>query len=725
MIGVGMLGMTLGGWSVSAAAWAFEVSIKAAIVVGIALFLCAVLRRAAAAVRAGVLAAALLSLLVLPLLPMLLPGWSFPRLSGPPRFSEVVMETGSEWADSGDQSEPLSLVSEPVVSEAADDGSRGEAARETGRGLGRSMEGPVLGGIFWAMGAGIWLVRMVWGHWRVARMLRHGQSMEAERSAALLAKSGAADPSLQRVRLVVMGPGSIPAAWGVFRPVIMLPREWVEWPEERTAVILVHELAHVRRWDCLIQAMVDVAVGLFWFLPHVWWAWGRLRQERERACDEQVLLAGYAPYRYAQHLMEVIAMMRKREPELGVTMALSNGVRTLEGRLRNILNGSGMRVRPRLRIGLTAGLAAMVLGVATWHPWVMADEALIDSESVEVEFFNSVETDWEDESTRVSEVEVERSVDGRRTTFRLEGDAAIAMRPVRMVWMSPGAVLRLEERSELGTRILEFSADEEGIPTGRMVVDGSERAVSEVDLRWLIDGLRAIGQIPKADQPRGLYVLPRSVPEGRARPEARIRSARREGGTARREGGTQDGHRLRDGDADGDSAPAEESDLKIRGEIRIEGDPPRLSMDWDGAPEDLSLLMEHQKELLQKSLRGQSEELKAWTERLQKDGLDWKDRISHKLLQPGAEGMAELLEEQGRMLERFWAGQEGRLEAMEEEIEDLSEHLRSRLDREAAEAAELFRRALERQEEALRRLLASEEDGPDVQEEQPEGEPGS
>ncbi len=153
MIGLGMLGMTLGGWSVSAAAWAFEVSIKAAIVVGIALFLCAVLRRAAAAVRAGVLAAALLSLLVLPLLPMLLPGWSFPRLSGPPRFSEVVMETGSEWADSGDQSEPLSLVSEPVVSEAADDGSRGEAARETGRGLGSSMEGPVLGVIFWAMGA--------------------------------------------------------------------------------------------------------------------------------------------------------------------------------------------------------------------------------------------------------------------------------------------------------------------------------------------------------------------------------------------------------------------------------------------------------------------------------------------------------------------------------------------------------------------------------------------
>ena len=214
-----------------------------------------------------------------------------------------------------------------------------------------------------------------------------------------------------------------------------------------------------------------------------------------------------------------------------------------------------------------------------------------------------------------------------------------------MVWMSPGAVLRLEERSELGTRILEFSADEEGIPTGRMVVDGSDRAVSEADLRWLIDGLRTIGQIPKADQPRGLYVLPRSVPEGRARPEARIRSARREGGTAPREGGTQDGHRLRDGDADGDSAPAE--------------------------------------------------------------------------------GMAELLEEQGRMLERFWAGQEGRLEAMEEEIEDLSEHLRSRLDREAAEAAELFRRALERQEEALRRLLASEEDGPDVREEQPEGEPGS
>lgn len=725
MIGVVMLGMRLGAWPVSAAGWAAEVSVKAAIVVGVGLLLCFVLRRAAAAVRAGVLAAALLSLLVLPLLPMLLPGWSFPRLSEPSRFPEVVMEPGSEWADTDDQGEPLYLVSEPVVSEAADEGLLGEVARETGRGWGSSMEGPVIWVVLWAMGAGMRLVRMVWGHWGVARMLRHGRPMEAERSAQLLAKSGAADPRLQRVRLFVMGPGSIPAAWGVFRPVIMLPKEWAEWPEERTVVILVHELAHVRRRDCLIQAMVDVAVGLFWFLPHVWWAWGRLRQERERACDEQVLLAGYAPYRYAQHLMEVIAMMRNKESELGVTMALSNGVRTLEDRLRNILNGNGMRVRPRLRIGLTAGLAAMVLGVATWHPWAMADEAVFDGEPAEVEFHNVVETDWEDGSTRVSVVEVERSVDGRRTTFRLEGEAAIAMRPVRMVWMSPGAVFRLEQRSGLGTRVLEFSADEEGIPTGKMVVDGSDRAISEADLRWLVDGLRTIGQIPKADQPRGLYLLPLSVPEERARPDARIRASRREGSSSRREGSKQDGRRLRDGDSEGDSAPAEESDLKIRGEIRIEGDPPRLSMDWDGAPEDLSLLMEHQKELLQKALRGQSEELKAWTERLQKDGLDWKDRISNKLVKPGSDGVAELLEEQARMLERFWSGQEGRLEAMEEEIENLSERLRSRLDREAAESAELFRRALERQEEALRRLLESEEGGHDAQGEQPEGEPGN
>jgi hypothetical protein len=64
------------------------------------------------------------------------------------------------------------------------------------------------------------------------------------------------------------------------------------WPEDRRRAVLAHELAHVKRFDCLTQALAQLACILFWWHPAVWYAARRLRVERERACDDLVLGAG-------------------------------------------------------------------------------------------------------------------------------------------------------------------------------------------------------------------------------------------------------------------------------------------------------------------------------------------------------------------------------------------------------------------------------------------------
>ena len=69
--------------------------------------------------------------------------------------------------------------------------------------------------------------------------------------------------------------------------------------------ILAHELCHVRRRDNLTAAIHMLVQAIFWFHPLVWWLGVRLVDERERACDEEVLRLGTAPQAYAEGILSV------------------------------------------------------------------------------------------------------------------------------------------------------------------------------------------------------------------------------------------------------------------------------------------------------------------------------------------------------------------------------------------------------------------------------------
>jgi uncharacterized protein (TIGR03435 family) len=97
-----------------------------------------------------------------------------------------------------------------------------------------------------------------------------------------------------------------PGIFGIFRPRLMLPAGIEDrlTPEQLRAVI-AHELCHVRRRDNLFAAVHMVVQALFWFHPLVWWIGARLIEERERACDEEVLRHGVDPEAYASGILEV------------------------------------------------------------------------------------------------------------------------------------------------------------------------------------------------------------------------------------------------------------------------------------------------------------------------------------------------------------------------------------------------------------------------------------
>jgi WD40 repeat protein/beta-lactamase regulating signal transducer with metallopeptidase domain len=82
-----------------------------------------------------------------------------------------------------------------------------------------------------------------------------------------------------------------PLTLGLFRPVILLPLGRTHWSAEERALILGHELAHVRRRDFLAGLVAELALCLCWFHPLVRWLAARLRLEQEYAADAWVASA--------------------------------------------------------------------------------------------------------------------------------------------------------------------------------------------------------------------------------------------------------------------------------------------------------------------------------------------------------------------------------------------------------------------------------------------------
>ncbi|HKN67392.1 MAG TPA: M56 family metallopeptidase, partial [Gemmatimonadaceae bacterium] len=133
-----------------------------------------------------------------------------------------------------------------------------------------------------------------------------------------------------------------------------------EWSSLRREAVLLHELAHVARHDCLTQTLAAVACALYWPHPLAWLAAARLRVDRELACDDAVLTRGIFARDYARDLLELARALSMPVPRLAVSMA---GVRELEGRLRSLIDGARSRRAPSRAMTSVAIVGACVAGL--------------------------------------------------------------------------------------------------------------------------------------------------------------------------------------------------------------------------------------------------------------------------------------------------------------------------------------------------------------------------
>jgi uncharacterized protein (TIGR03435 family) len=156
-------------------------------------------------------------------------------------------------------------------------------------------------GAIWLLGfvtiVTIWVVR-----WRrVAAAVRAGAPITSGRIHAAFRRLV---PS-SALRLVSSDSSLEPGVFGIARQVLLWPRDIdARLDDAQVHAILAHELAHARRRDNLTAAVHMLVEAIFWFHPLVWWIGARLVDERERACDEEVVRLGSEPHVYAESILK-------------------------------------------------------------------------------------------------------------------------------------------------------------------------------------------------------------------------------------------------------------------------------------------------------------------------------------------------------------------------------------------------------------------------------------
>jgi beta-lactamase regulating signal transducer with metallopeptidase domain len=164
----------------------------------------------------------------------------------------------------------------------------------------------------WALGACVAMIRLATGLWRLRQLRRSCMAIVAADVDPAVRKTvdaiGASRSIASRsITVATSEYVRVPAAIGFWKQTIVLPT-WAlrELPPEDLNAILLHEFAHLRRWDDWTNLIQKIVRAVFFFHPAVWWIENRLSVEREMACDDAVLAETANPHGYATCLVSLL-----------------------------------------------------------------------------------------------------------------------------------------------------------------------------------------------------------------------------------------------------------------------------------------------------------------------------------------------------------------------------------------------------------------------------------
>lgn len=224
-------------------------------------------------------------------------------------------------------------------------------------------------------GAAIAMARLMWG-WLAARRTLRG-------AAVVMTSPNCVESARTEV----------PYTMGLLRPVVVLPRDWREWPEGRLRAVLAHEEAHIERRDAATHGLAALQRAVFWFHPGAAWLQRHLADAADEACDDIAIRKTGDPIAYAETLLSFAARCSGASPAGAMPMARSPQVGP---RIERALQ----EMRPALRLtGRDVLRLCLVLA-----PLLMISTAVQFAQPVQTRPRNDVP--WPAQGSRLADSEV-------------------------------------------------------------------------------------------------------------------------------------------------------------------------------------------------------------------------------------------------------------------------------------------------------------------------------
>lgn len=220
---------------------------------------------------------------------------------------------------------------------------------------------PLLLVCIWALGAGVGFTRIVAGFVTLRKFISRAREVDDERVLMIFTRIKEEMGISRRVRLLISSEARIPFATGFIHPCVVLPdRMWAS--DEKLRMLLIHELAHLNRFDDLVNLLSRIAGSVMFFHPLFHLASKKLQLSSEEICDGWVIRLSGVRRDYADCLVEFASIGMG-----GLPIGLCEKQNSMARRIKSIFENEGafktMSKKSIAFLSLSASILILMISV--------------------------------------------------------------------------------------------------------------------------------------------------------------------------------------------------------------------------------------------------------------------------------------------------------------------------------------------------------------------------
>ena len=227
-------------------------------------------------------------------------------------------------------------------------------------------------GLGWACGLLLLVLLAGWRYVQWCRLIRQGRRVSDARLLALLDGARQAMGVRRPVTLVALAQLSSPAVFGLRRVRLLLPETGLDQlTDQELRLLFLHEMAHVRRQDMLLNLLLMAVQFVHWFNPLLWLGLHRLRADRELVCDAMVLQRTRPEERsgYGGLLIKLLDDFPSAQRIIPTAVPVVSSKREIKRRIVSIKYYGRASLAARLATGIAAvALVCLTFTVSSQQP---------------------------------------------------------------------------------------------------------------------------------------------------------------------------------------------------------------------------------------------------------------------------------------------------------------------------------------------------------------------